>query len=166
MARLDTAQITIQPKPGDLVTAVQEVIASVAGKVEDRGVEIACPPDFPPVAFDPDLVKLAVKELLDNALKYSSPGTAVTIRLEESDGLATLDITDFGKGIPVPEQNRIFERFYRSPSVHRLVPGTGLGLSIAHRIAKAHNGDLTVLSRPGSTTFRMTLPLVSSGAGN
>ncbi len=165
MARLDKAQITIQPQTGDLARAVRDVIASLRDKVEDRIIEVVCPPGFPSVAFDPDLLKLAVKQVLDNALKYSPPDTAVTIRLEENGGLITLDITDLGKGIPVQEQNRIFERYYRSPSAHHLVPGTGLGLSIAHRIVKAHNGDLTVLSRPGSTTFRITLPLVSIGAG-
>ena len=57
------------------------------------------------------------------------------------------------------EQGRVFERFYRSPSVKNQVPGFGLGLAIANNIAQAHHGELTVNSRPGETTFRLTLPL-------
>jgi hypothetical protein len=82
----------------------------------------------------------------------------VTVRLR-ANGAVSVEITDQGAGIPVPEQARIFQRFYRSPAGNNQVPGTGLGLSIAHRIARAHGGDLTVMSRPGETTFRMTLPM-------
>jgi signal transduction histidine kinase len=72
--------------------------------------------------------------------------------------MMTVDVTDHGRGIPPIEQARVFERFYRSPSVKKQMPGSGLGLSIAHGIALAHNGDLTVTSHPGETTFRLILP--------
>jgi two-component system OmpR family sensor kinase len=80
-----------------------------------------------------------------------------------ADDRLTIEITDRGNGIPAQEQTRIFDRFYRSPSSKSQVPGSGLGLSIANRIVQAHNGDLTVTSRPGETTFRMTLPVVQTG---
>ena len=108
--------------------------------------------------MDRRLVKLAFKQLLDNALKYSPPGSPVTIRLLPVDGGAALEIVNQGQGIRPEEQARLFDRFYRSPSVKQQVPGSGLGLSIAHSIARAHNGDLTVESQPGETTFRLTLP--------
>ncbi len=72
------------------------------------------------------------------------------------------EITDHGPGIPEQEQGRVFERFYRSPSVKNQVPGFGLGLAIANSIVQAHHGELTVNSRPGETTFRVTLPLGTS----
>ncbi len=74
--------------------------------------------------------------------------------------LCAARFTDYGKGIPADEQLRIFDRFYRSPAVKRQIPGSGLGLSIAHGIVRAHNGELTVSSRPGLTTFRITLPVL------
>jgi signal transduction histidine kinase len=73
------------------------------------------------------------------------------------------EITDHGPGIPEQEQGRLFERFYRSPSVKTQVPGFGLGLAIASNIVQAHHGALTVNSRPGETTFRLTLPLDNKG---
>ena len=72
-------------------------------------------------------------------------------------------VTDCGKGIPALEQSRIFERLYRSPSVEHQVPGSGLGLSIAQNIVRAHQGDLIVVSRPGETTFQLTLPADQKG---
>jgi signal transduction histidine kinase len=109
--------------------------------------------------MDRRLVKLAVKQLLDNALKYSPASTPVTLQAFHLDGTVGLEVTDFGKGIPGEEQDRVFERFYRSSSVQNQVPGSGLGLSIAHRILEAHKGNLTVKSRPGETTFRLELPV-------
>lgn len=103
-------------------------------------------------------MKLAIKQLLDNALKYSPAGTPVTLRVGQSKDELVLEIEDHGQGIPKPEQPRVFQRFYRSPSVQAQIPGSGLGLSIAHRIAQAHGGNLTVTSRPGETTFRLSLP--------
>src|SRR4029077_2538492 len=111
------------------------------------------------VPYDKRLVKLAVKELLDNAFKYSPSRTPIAVRLLINEGSVAVEATDQGKGIPSSEQTRICDRFYRSPSVENNIPGSGLGLSIAHRIAKAHGGDLTVRSRPGETTFRFALPL-------
>jgi signal transduction histidine kinase len=105
-----------------------------------------------------------LKQLIDNALKYSLPGTPVTIQVRHDQTSASVDVTNQGGGIPVAEQSRIFDRFYRSPSVQRRIPGSGLGLSIALRIAEAHNGDLTVMSQPGETTFRLRLPLTSPPA--
>ena len=73
-------------------------------------------------------------------------------------------VTDQGQGdSSAASRARIFDRFYRSPSVQQQMPGSGLGLSIAQSIAQAHDGDLTVTSRPGETTFRLTLPVRCKG---
>jgi signal transduction histidine kinase len=132
-------------------------------EMEERSCEIVCDQQLPVVAFDRRLMKLALKQLLDNALKYSPSGTAVEVRVRAEDNRLAIEVTDHGAGIPIHEQARIFERFYRSASVRQQIPGAGLGLSIAHRIVQAHNGDLKVISRPGETTFRMTLPTIQTG---
>lgn len=163
MARLDAAHIDIQAEVSDLGEAVRDVVASMQTAVDGRPLEVLCDPQVPQIAFDRRLLKLAIKQLLDNALKYSLPGTPVTLRVRSTNGTVSLEITDRGEGIPVQEQPRIFQRFYRSASVHTQIPGSGLGLSIAHRILQAHDGDLTVTSRPGETTFRVTLPVNRKG---
>jgi signal transduction histidine kinase len=133
-------------------------------EIDEHPVRIRCQSPLPPTAFDKRLMKLAIRQLLDNALKYTSAETAVEMGAQVKDDVLSVEITDYGKGIPADEQLRIFDRFYRSPSIKRQIPGSGLGLSIAHGIVRAHNGELTVSSRPGLTTFRITLPVLRQGA--
>ena len=163
MARVDTANIDVHLELSNLEDIVREVVASMKTEIEDRKLELICDGHLPAIGADRRLLKLAFKQLFDNALKYSPSGTPVTIRLFEADGMITVEVTDHGHGIPVQEQSRIFERFYRSPAVKQQIPGSGLGLSIAHSIVQAHHGDLRVKSSPGETTFRMTLPAERKG---
>ncbi len=160
MARLDTAHIDVHPEISKLQDTLQEVLASMQTEIDVRSIRVLGGERIPTTAFDRRLMKLAIKQLLDNALKYSSSETAVEIEMHEKNGILTMDITDHGEGIAVEEQTRIFERFYRSPSVKNQIPGSGLGLSIAHRIVQSHSGELTVYSEPGQTTFRITLPVL------
>ena len=163
MARLDTAHIDVHREPSNVAEMVREVIASMQTEIDQRPLDLHADAQLAAIAVDRRLVKLAIKQLLDNALKYSPPDTPVTVRVHDSVGGIAVDVTDRGYGIPDPEQGRIFERFYRSPSVKQKIPGSGLGLSIAQSIVQAHNGDLTVASGVGETTFRLTLPLDGKG---
>jgi two-component system sensor histidine kinase KdpD len=159
MARLDTARIEIRPEMANLHDTLQDVLASMQTEIDAHPVRVICQGTLPAMAFDKRLMKLAIRQLLDNALKYTSGETPVEMAAQVEDGVISVEVTDYGKGIPVEEQSRIFDRFYRSPSVKRQIPGSGLGLSIAHGIVRAHNGELTLSSRPGLTTFRITVPV-------
>ena len=163
MARLDTANIEVHLERSHLQEIVRDVVFSMQKEIDGRPLKMVCDGEQPAIAIDRRLVRLAIKQLLDNALKYSDPGTPVTVQVRDAKDMLTVDITDQGKGIPPLEQARVFERFYRSPSVKKQMPGSGLGLSIAHVIARAHNGDLTFKSRPGETTFRLSLPTRHGG---
>ena len=165
MGRLDTSNIQVETEPSDADEIVREVLASMRNEIDDRPVNITSDEHPSAIAVDRRLIKLAIKQLLDNALKYSPPDTPVTVRVHNGSGV-TVAVTDYGKGIPVQEQSRIFERLYRSPSVRNRIVGSGLGLSIAQNIVRAHQGDLTVTSRPGETTFHMTLPANRNGEKN
>jgi two-component system sensor histidine kinase KdpD len=158
MARLDTGQIDLDREPVALGEIAREAAASLKGRSEGRELAVICDEPLEPLGLDRRLIKLAIRQILDNALKYSPPGTPVGIRVCAGDGSVAVDITDHGDGIPVQDQGRIFERFYRGPSTRQQIPGSGLGLSIASSIVQAHGGVLSVTSRPGETTFRMTLP--------
>ena len=164
MGRLDTPEIRLEAEPADVGDLVREVLASMQTGIDNRPVQLICGERPPFASVDRRLVKLAIRQLLDNALKYSLPERPVVVEVLDGSGTITVAVTDHGEGIPGPEQSRIFERLYRSPSVERRIPGSGLGLSIALNIARAHHGDLTVASRPGETTFRLTLPVSREGA--
>src|SRR5262249_8406892 len=113
MARLDTVHLDIRLESANLDQLVREVAASVRTEI-DRPLEIVSEERLSAVALDRRLLKLALKQLVDNALKYSPPGTPVTVRLRNEDGGVAVEVIDRGKGIPPHEQPRIFERFYRS----------------------------------------------------
>jgi two-component system sensor histidine kinase KdpD len=157
MGRLDTADIQLHTEPSNVGELVREVVAAMHNVIDGRPLNVVCDEQPPAARVDRRLVKLAIKQLVDNALKYSPPDTPVKIRVHNGSGV-TVTVTDHGKGIPSQEQSRIFERLYRSPSVQNQIPGSGLGLSIAQNIVKAHHGELAVASRPGETTFRLTFP--------
>jgi two-component system sensor histidine kinase KdpD len=159
MARLESDHIQIRRELTDPKELVKDVVASLHTQIDNRPVEIRSDGSLPHLPLDRRLLKLALKQVLDNALKYSPPRSPVTVLVSNGNHEINFEITDHGPGIPAQEQGRVFERFYRSPSVKNQVPGFGLGLAIANSIVQAHHGELTVNSRPGETTFRMTLPL-------
>lgn len=159
MARLDSAQIDLGLEKADAKELVRDVVASLRAGMDGRPVEINSEDGLPAMTVDRRLVMLAVKQVLDNALKYSMPSTPVAIRLRRAGDAIVIEIVDRGKGIPLQEQKRIFERFYRSPSVMQQIPGSGLGLSIANSIVQAHHGELALTSGGGETTFRLSFPL-------
>ncbi|MBS1831620.1 MAG: hypothetical protein JST65_02850 [Acidobacteria bacterium] len=111
---------------------------------------------------DKDLLNLAIRQVLDNALKYSTAATAVVCECGVEGGFLTIRISDEGPGIPERDQERIFDKFYRRANTRDSVSGTGLGLHIAREIARIHDGDLflefgTVAARRGAT-FCFRLP--------
>jgi two-component system sensor histidine kinase KdpD len=163
MARLDTGHIELHREISRLDEVVHEAITSMKTEIEDRPLDVRCESQLPIIDLDRRLVKLCIKQLIDNAVKYSTAGTPITIRMRSSNASVLFEIINHGADIPHEEQRLIFERFYRSPAIAQRIPGSGLGLSIAYNIVQAHSGDLTMTSHAGETTFRMTLPVDQEG---
>lgn len=109
---------------------------------------------------DASLLVTAVRNLIDNAVRYSENRTRIGIGVREDDGIVEVVVSDQGIGITQSEQARIFERFYRiDPARSRATGGTGLGLSIVKHVAANHGGDVTVWSNPGDgSTFTLRIP--------
>jgi signal transduction histidine kinase len=105
-------------------------------------------------------VLIVLRQLLDNAVKYSPPGSPIVIGAAEKEGSVVVTVTDCGPGIPQADLNRVFEKFYRGPNARERVSGTGMGLAIAREIVRGHGGDIRVVSRPGQgSEFSFALPL-------
>jgi two-component system sensor histidine kinase KdpD len=164
MGRLDSSDIRVQAELADVGEIARDVVDSMRNEMDERPVEVERDPHVPAIAVDRRLVRLAIKQLVDNALKYSPHDKPVLVRVSSGKGAISVSVTDHGTGIPRQEQARIFQRLYRSPSVAKQIPGSGLGLSIALNIVRAHHGDLNVTSGPGETTFELTLPMSTVGA--
>ena len=108
--------------------------------------------------FDRDRLRQALSILLDNAVKYTSDGGRVTIRIVEEDGSVGVEVSDTGIGIPEDQIPHVFERFYRAEEA-RSTEGLGLGLSIARQIAEDHGGSIEVRSKPREgSTFILRIP--------
>jgi signal transduction histidine kinase len=108
------------------------------------------------VFADPGDLAHVVDNLIENALRYSPPGTHVTVETAASDGRATLVVADDGLGIPAEERTRVFERFYRGSTGRQSDPGTGLGLAIVAELVGRWGGEVRLLEGPGTriaTTF-------------
>jgi two-component system sensor histidine kinase SenX3 len=106
-------------------------------------------------------IEMAISNLVENAINYSSDGTRVAVALRKQDNLAEISISDQGVGIPEKDIERIFERFYRvDPARSRATGGTGLGLSIVKHVVNNHGGDISVWSvEDAGSTFTIRLPL-------
>jgi signal transduction histidine kinase len=117
--------------------------------------------DRPRVEGDPLRLRELLTILLDNSLKYSDPGGAVSVDVRSQEGKAVLRVADSGHGIPQEALPRIFERFYRVDKARsREEGGSGLGLSIARWIADVHRGTIGIESEPGrGTVVTVGLPL-------
>ena len=111
------------------------------------------------VLGDGDALAMALRNLLDNALKYSSDGAPVEVRWSGEAGRVLISVTDQGSGIPREEQDRIFERFVRGrTAIEQNIKGTGVGLAMVRHIMSAHGGEIRLRSEPGrGSTFTMVL---------
>jgi two-component system sensor histidine kinase KdpD len=108
---------------------------------------------------DRQLLQMAILQLFDNAAKYGSPESPVTIGVHEEEAEALISVRNEGSLIAPEEKEKIFQRFYRSPGSDHRASGTGIGLSVVKRISEAHHGRVWVNSdRQGGTTFFLALP--------
>ena len=113
---------------------------------------------LPKIQGDPDLLLLAVHNLLDNALKFSRPGDTLELHAFEDGADIVIEVADTGPGIPADEQPHVWEELYRGEA-GRGIPGSGLGLALVRAIAERHNGRVTLRSRLGKgTVFTLRLP--------
>ncbi len=159
LTRLQTGRIRYEPAPGDLDVLCTDLISEFTDLPEYEGRIVYESQQCPiPVIYDDRLMRQAISNLLQNALKYSAHETAVRVTLECEGGQITLRVVDGGIGIPPEDLKRLFEPFHRAANV-TAISGTGLGLSITKQAIELHGGTITVDSQLGSgTTFTVVLP--------
>ena len=161
LSRLQSAAVLTEPVLVELDEVVAEAVdrCRLSAEAHDVSVEVAGP-SRARVYGDRELLVTAVRNLVDNAVRYSESGTRIGVGVRRGGGLVEVAVTDQGVGIAQRDLARVFERFYRvDPARSRSTGGTGLGLSIVKHVAANHGGDVTVWSRPGAgSTFTLRLP--------
>lgn len=161
-ARFADGWLHLSRYPADVRVAVQEAVND-AGPGLSPALELRIHvPDEPIVAVvDPARVGTIVRNLIDNAIKYSPDGGVIDCTVESDDATAVITVADQGIGIDPDQAGQLFERFERGREADRRpVPGVGLGLYIARILARQHGGDIELIGHQGrGSRFVVTLPL-------
>jgi two-component system OmpR family sensor kinase len=162
LARLDAGR-PLEHDEVDLTRLVLEAVSDARVVSPDHRWRLALPDDPATVLGDERRLRQVLVNLLSNAARHTPPGTTVTVTVDDDPGaaapVARIRVHDDGPGVPESLRPSVFERFTRADTARtREVGGSGLGLSLARAIARAHQGNLDMESRPGWTTFDLTLP--------
>ncbi len=163
LSRLETAEFAPQPNYFPLEELIMQVQDDKRILAERYGIELDFRKQGEGIIMygDRGLVRTAIANLVDNAVKYNRPGGRVEIAATSDDDDVRITVTDTGIGIPARDRQRVFERFYRVDRARsRETGGTGLGLSIVRHVAELHDGSVSVTSTEGEgSTFTLTLSL-------
>jgi two-component system, OmpR family, sensor histidine kinase KdpD len=158
-ARIDNAHLKVRRERIDLSELIHGSIGEASQELGTHPVSLPSDMHCSPVWADKHLLNMALFQLLDNAAKYGSPGSSITIDVQEEQAETLISIRNLGSFIPHEEREKIFQRFYRSPGSEHRASGTGVGLSVVKRVAEAHQGRVWVNSDEHvGTTFFLTLP--------
>lgn len=159
MARIEAGRVRLHRERCSIREIIVRVVHNMKPALADRSMELRMSPDLPGVFVDVQLIELTLRQLLDNAVKYSPGHAPVSITAELCEGRLTVSVADRGAGIPEEEQPRVFEKFYRARDSRNQIPGAGLGLAIARDIVRAHGGEIWMESAQGKgSVFYFSLP--------
>jgi signal transduction histidine kinase len=158
---IDAGLLKLEPQPVMLPRVAQDVVDDVMHRTQKHRFLVDFPDRFPIVDADPQRVEQVLRNLVDNAVKYSPQGGLVVVRGEVGEDEVTISVADQGVGIAPEHLNRLFEKFFRVESgLGRHVVGSGLGLPISRTIVEGHGGRIWAESQVGEgTVLYFTLPL-------
>ena len=159
LSRIESGAAPLRFVPLDAAALVTDTVKRFAQQAERAGLTLAArtPEGALPIVGDGERLERALGNLVANAIKFTPLGGSVTVAAEATDGDVAISVTDTGIGIEPEQQARVFERFYKADRGRG--DGTGLGLAIVKHIALAHEGNVSVESRPGrGSTFTIRLP--------
>jgi PAS domain S-box-containing protein len=161
-SQLDSGYFRVVTEPFEAEELVWGVASAARMRIgDDTTIDVSIPAVLPKVAGDPERTRQVLANLVDNAVKYSPHGGRIELGVQAGDGWARFTVRDEGLGIPLGEQKRIFEKFYRlDPDHRRGIGGSGLGLYISRELVRTMNGRIWVDSDLGKgATFTFELPL-------
>jgi PAS domain S-box-containing protein len=161
MSRIEAGTLRVEPEPMDLYPIIHETAAEFQMMTRRHQIQISMPTTLPPVLADPRRARQVIRNLVENAIKYSPDGGSIIIAAQSMGREVQISVADEGIGIEPQQCEHIFERFYQVDSAStRTVGGAGLGLSISKAIVDAHGGQIWVKSQVGhGSTFYFTLAL-------
>jgi two-component system sensor histidine kinase KdpD len=157
MTRLESGSLQLTRDWNSIEELVGTALARLERSLTGRPLSLSIPADLPLVPVDGVLIEQLLVNLLDNATKYTPPGSRISVSASSSGRAVLVVVADEGPGLPAGSEERVFEKFYRAAPGQR---GFGLGLPICKAIVAAHGGQIEAENRvPRGASFRFSLPL-------
>lgn len=154
-------KLSMHIAPMDITPCIENVLEEFSASAQAKNIRLAFHKKnvIPHVMGDHERIRIVIENLMENAIKYNRPGGSVTISAEPFRDTLVISLRDTGIGIPLDEQSKLFNKFYRAQNA-RHTPGTGIGLYVGKQIIDANHGTLWFESTPDNgTTFFFSLPL-------
>ena len=159
MTRIESGAFHLHSQPEDVQDIIRTAVELLGKRAAENPIRVNVPPDFPVIPADFALITQVLVNVLENAVKYSPPGSPIDINAGEDGSTAHIEVADRGVVIPAEETMHVFEKFYRVQRPEN-VSGSGLGLSICKGIIDAHGGKIFALPRAGGgTIIAVELPI-------
>jgi two-component system, OmpR family, sensor histidine kinase KdpD len=159
MARIESGEVRLNLQWQPLEEVVGSALNAARGMLKQHFVDVQIPRHLPLVRFDALLIERVLVNLLENASKYTPPGSTVTLSAEVIADRLSVSVSDDGPGLPIGREEAVFQKFTRGER-ESATPGVGLGLSICRAIVESHQGKIVATHRPGGgARFTFTLPL-------
>jgi two-component system sensor histidine kinase KdpD len=160
MTRLESGGVQLEKEWQPLEEVLGTTLGRLGKQMDNHPVTVHLPPDLPLVPFDSMLIEQVLVNLMENAIKYTPPGSPIEISASRGAHEMVVEVVDHGPGLPPGSEERVFDKFYRAQPAN--VRGVGLGLTICRGIVQAHGGRIWAENRlDGGAAFRFTLPLDS-----
>jgi two-component system sensor histidine kinase KdpD len=165
LARAGVGKHALHVEPTAVDTLLRRVVADATPRAGTRRLRVRAPGNLPTPSIDPVRIEQVVRNLIDNAIKFSPPTGLIDVSATPQDRAIVVAVKDEGPGVAPEYHARVFERFFRAEPHSRGVAGAGLGLAICKRFVELHGGRIELDSRPGhGAVFRFTLPLAEATA--
>jgi two-component system sensor histidine kinase KdpD len=162
MTRLEAGAIEVHKEWQSIEEIVGAALGRTSQQLKGHSIVTHVQPELPFVPMDDLLIEQVLANLLENAAKYSPPGTPIELTAFANATILTVEVADRGPGLPQTDLNRVFEKFYRAANSSGR-PGAGLGLAICRGIIELHGGQIEAENQPGGgTVLRFTLPLATT----
>lgn len=160
MARIEGGRMKLRRSEFAPVAAIERSLERFRPFLEGRDVEVSVEQDLPQVDGDENLISLVLNQLMNNAVKYSTPGSPLVLKASRQGDAVAVEVINEGEPVPLEEREAIFRRFFRGRKVRGNIPGTGVGLAIVREIVNSHGGQISVdTDERGRTRFRFTVPV-------